>query len=81
MKKICLLVLCLGCADSICAEPLIGMGNPFSFDVDGTAFDEATTSEEKAEWGVRVQNGEDRMRVAREILHRKMLKRRKRLAS
>ena len=74
-------MLCLGCADSICAEPLIGMGNPFSFDVDGVAFDEATTSAEKAEWGVRVSDGEDPMRVAQEILHRKMLKRHKRRAS
>lgn len=81
MKKIYLLMLCLGCAHSIYGEPLIGMGNPFSFEVDGVRFDEATNSEEKAEWGQRTQDGEDPMNVAKEILQRKMPKRRKRCTS
>ena len=81
MKKIFLLLLCLGSASSSYSQPLIGMGNPFSFDVEGVDFSEATTSEEKSEWGIRVQSGEDPMKVAQEILRRKMLKRRKRAAS
>jgi hypothetical protein len=78
MKKLVLLMLCLCAAHSSDAKPLIGMGNPFSFEVDGVRFDDATNAAEKAEWGKRVQDGEDSMGVAREILHRKMLKRPKR---
>ena len=81
IKKIYLLGLCLCGAHVTYAAPRIGMGNPFSFEVDGVRFDDATNSEEKAEWGQRTQDGEDPMEVAREILRRKTLKRRKRQAS
>ena len=73
MKKAFLLIGFLWCMTDLHATPLIGLGNPFSFQIDGVMFDDATTSEEKAEWGKRVANGEDPMAVAHEILQRKKM--------
>lgn len=57
-------------ADLSIARNLIGMGNPFSFEVDGVRFDNTTNADEKSEWAIRVQNGENAQDVAREILER-----------
>ncbi|ETZ04872.1 hypothetical protein K737_300710 [Holospora undulata HU1] len=51
-----------------------GMVNPFSFQVDGVDFGQATTPDEKADWAKLVDKGMDKMEAARYILDRKKLR-------
>ncbi|ETZ07688.1 hypothetical protein P618_200121 [Holospora obtusa F1] len=55
----------------LCFQVVMAMGNPFSFQVDGVDFSEATTSEEKADWANLVDKGMDKMKAARQILRKK----------
>lgn len=54
-----------------CGDVSVGMGNPFSFEVDGVRFDEESTPDEKAEWGDLVARGMGKKEAARMILRRR----------
>ena len=58
------LVLCMA---SVSVQAGIGMGNPFSFQVDGLDFRQNTTPNEKAAWAALVDQGIDKIQAARYI--------------
>ncbi|WP_207760951.1 hypothetical protein [Holospora curviuscula] len=49
----------------------IGMGNPFSFQVDGVDFSKTSTPDEKVAWAKLVDQGMDKIKAAQHILKKR----------